>query len=129
MVCLNETIVEVQKARAIQSWTESNPDDIMERSIQDTVLYHRLVFHTLCRPPKERLFSIGATVRMDEPTQEQIQLSLEEVKVGECQVGSIGEIIRDEEMSYIPALFTTTCGSTTTTTTTMAHSKVKECGI
>ena len=105
-----------QKERAIQYWNDSkkNYDEAMKDQVHDDVkhLLHQgkvlPIFHTLCRPPKERLFPPNTRVSSrDESSTDMIQLSALPVTVGKCDLETpcTGKISMMDERSYIPAFF------------------------
>ena len=85
----------------------------MKDQVHDDVLLHLHqgkvlpIFHTLCRPPKERLFPPNTRVgKDDETSMEEIQISTAPVSRGECVKDTVeSEISMFNEMSYIPAFF------------------------
>ena len=95
------TTKDEQKQRAIQYWNESKlkhtellkdrvHDDVMQHLHQGKVLP---IFHTLCCPPTERLFSPNTHVSVKDPNSDMIQLSSAPVTMGECDQES--ELIKD----------------------------------
>jgi hypothetical protein len=58
----DEAAIAAQKKRAIQYWNESNYSEPLKHQVHDDVMTNLHegkvlpIFHTLCRPPNERLF-------------------------------------------------------------------------
>jgi hypothetical protein len=76
------------------------------------------IFHTLCRPPKERLFSLDAAANMKKPELHPIRLCSDEVIAGTCN--SLSDLKQqksvdknshrnfEDEPLYIPSFFAKT---------------------
>ena len=105
-----------QKESAIQYWNDSTSKytEAMKDQVHDDVMNHLHqgkvlpIFHTLCHPPKERLFQPNTRVSSrDESSTDMIQLSALSVTVGKCDLEAsyTGKISMMDERSYIPAFF------------------------
>ena len=111
----NDDAIARQKKRAIQYWNDSKSKHIeaMKDEIHDDVMQHLKegkvlpIFHTLCRPPNERLFLTEVCVRVKDRTSDAIQLSIAPVTIGECvkDAHNIGDVDIGREMPYLPAFF------------------------
>ena len=75
-------------------------DDVMQHLQEGKVLP---IFHTLCRPPTERLFSPNTRVSLDDPTSDIIQLSSDPVTMGECVEESelVGKLSMKEKRRHV----------------------------
>ena len=110
-----DALVTHQKERAIQYWTESKSKhtEALKDQVHDDVMQHLQegkvlpIFHTLCRPPTERLFSPDTRVSVNDPTSDIIQLSSDPVTMGECVEESelVGKLSMKEERSYMTSFF------------------------
>jgi hypothetical protein len=116
----------VQKERAKIFWNDSIYDDDgpMKSDIHDKVMESLNrgllppIFHSLCRHPNERLFSLDAAANMNEPELNPIKLCSDEVEAGTCEsLLALQQLESANEKShrsfkdrsfYLPLFFTTT---------------------
>ena len=120
----NDKSIARQKNRAIKYWNDNKLShiEVMKDQVHDDVMQHLHVgkvlpiFHTLCRPPTERLFHPNTRVSVNDPASDAIELSVAPATIGECEEGhdiasevssNVGKISSEEEMTYIPAFFNT----------------------
>jgi hypothetical protein len=103
--------IEMQKARAIRFWNDSNYGEELKGSVHDVVMKHLNqglvlpIIHTLCRDQNKRLFSPNATVCVDKPDSGNIHLSSSKVHEGKSGSEEIGEVSNIDDMSYLEAFF------------------------
>ena len=101
-----------QKKRALQFWNKSkiNHPEALKDQINDDVMKHLNhgkvlpIFHTLCRPPNDRLFPPNTRVSVENPTSDEIRLSAGPVQMGKFDKElPVDEIPMEDELSYILA--------------------------
>ena len=88
-----DALVAKQKERALQFWEEchSQHPEVLKDQVNDDVVKHLNhgevlpIFHTLCRPPNQRLFPPNTRVSVEDPNSDEIRLSAAPVVVGNVE--------------------------------------------